>query len=351
MNDVLMNVTLGGFVGMLLALGAALALLTLQKRWKRVRSAVAGLLVSYVTIVLILALTEGYFRFIYVDSGYPHGITLASARWQERYLHYNSDGFRDREWTAQDVAGKTVVLMLGDSFTLGWGIDDPADRFASVLAAHLGSDYAVINLGVGNTDTAIQLRILRDYLEAHPFIQPDVIVWQYLMNDIQFTATNVQGSLDPIYPPMPAIAQESYFANYVFWWYARPRAYLLTGFASDWDYVRAAYDNYVIWDLHQQEINALLGYIETLNVRLVTVIFPTLQDPVGSIAYVDRVAQAVQARGHDDILKLFDAAAAWNPRDMVVSAVDGHPSAAFSRYVGELLYEQFFSASAQSARP
>jgi hypothetical protein len=65
---------------------------------------------------------------------------------------------------------------------------------------------------------------------------------------------------------------------------------------------------------------------------------------VRSIAYVDRVAQVFEARGHTDILKLFDAAAVWNPRDLMVSARDTHPSPAFHRYVGDELYRRFFAS-------
>ncbi|MCC6802930.1 MAG: hypothetical protein IT319_08600, partial [Anaerolineae bacterium] len=62
-----------------------------------------------------------------------------------------------------------------------------------------------------------------------------------------------------------------------------------------------------------------------IGARLIVVIFPNMQDPVRSIAYVDRVAQVFEARGQRDILKLYDEVAAWSPQDIIVSPRDGHP--------------------------
>ena len=73
------------------------------------------------------------------------------------------------------------------------------------------------------------------------------------------------------------------------------------------------------------------------------VIFPNLQDPVGSIAYVDRVAQAFETRGQTEILKLYDLVAAQAPNEVIVSPRDAHPSVNLHHLVGGMIYEQFFA--------
>jgi hypothetical protein len=103
------------------------------------------------------------------------------------------------------------------------------------------------------------------------------------------------------------------------------------------------YDNPTIWNVHRQEIDDYIDYVDSIGARLIVVIFPNLQDPVKSIAYVDRVAQVFEAHGHHDILKLYDAVASWKPSDLVISPQDGHPSAAFSHYVGDTLYRLYFA--------
>jgi hypothetical protein len=309
-----------GIVGVILAAGAA------QRHWLRLRQIAAGLLLSYLTVLLLLAGAELYFRFIHYRS--ENNPTLASMNWKARFWQENTLGFRDVEWTAADLQGRTTVVVLGDSFAAGWGVNDPADRFSDVLAARLGQDYAVLNMAISGTSTPEQLDILR----AWPFGQPDVVILQYFLNDINYAALRL--GLLPQVPQVPPLARESWLANFIYWGITPQRDY--------WEWAYPAYDNVGIWEIHRAELDEFAAYAESLGSRLVVVIFPNMADPVGSIAYVDRVAQVFEARGQTDILRLFDAAAAWPLDELIVSRWDGHPSPAFHRYVGDTLYEQFF---------
>lgn len=274
----------------------------------------------------MLALGEIYFRYFHADS---EGV-MASRNWIARYWHENAAGFRDRDWSAADFADKVTVAVAGDSFAAGWGIADPADRFSDVLAALLGDDYAVFNLGITGTSTPQQLEALR---EGMP-VAPDVVILQYFLNDIEYATLSL--GLPIPERNRPTLVNESYLADYLF-------SRFNSGFGENyWLTEYASYDNFAIWDVHQQELNAFIDYVERIDARLIVVIFPNMQDPVGSIAYVDRVAQVFAARGYDEILKLFDEVARWQRQDLIVSPLDAHPSVAFHHRVGELIYEQFF---------
>ncbi len=315
----------------LAVIGGCLLAGTLQRRWRWLRTLSQGLLVSLVTITLLLAAGEFYFRYFYADT---EG-RLASNNWMERYWQTNSWGYRDREWTVSDWQGKTTVAVVGDSLTAGWGIADPADRFSDVLAAELGSDYAVFNLGVPGSSTPEQL----DTLKALP-VQPDVVIVQYFLNDIDYASLSLGLNLN--ITDIPPLAQESHLVDFV---YARANA----GFGHDyWALHYAAYDNPAIWAVHEGELNAFADYVESIGARLIVVNFPNLQDPVTSVAYVDRVAQVFEARGVTDILKLYDVAAAWQREDVIVSPRDAHPSVALHHYVGETLYARFFQTAGAS---
>ncbi|MEO8393202.1 MAG: SGNH/GDSL hydrolase family protein [Chloroflexota bacterium] len=316
------------------AAGLILAALALQRRSVRLRSIARGLLISYFFLLFIFGAGEIFFRFFYAES--ENVFTQASLNWMARYWQTNSLDYRDREWTPADYAGKKTVLLTGDSFAAGWGINNPADRFGDVLAAHLGSDYAVINLGVYGTATPEQLAKLK----AYPLKTPDVVIMQYFLNDIDYTL--LQKGLLPDPEPEPAWVKGSALMDFL---YVRLLSkFLDPKFNQDWWSVNYdAYDNYVLWDAHKQEIEDYIDYVESVHARLIVVIFPNMLDPVRSIPYVDRVAQVFQARGHNDILKLFDQAAAWSPQDRMVSPRDTHPSVAFHHLVGDLLYQQFFA--------
>src|SRR5688572_28969399 len=102
-----------------LLVGLALVLVALQKQWPRLRNIAAGLIVTWLTVGVIAGAGEAYFRFAYAASDTPMQWTLAGKNWIERYMHYNSLGFRDREWTPEELADKTVIFAVGDSFTEG----------------------------------------------------------------------------------------------------------------------------------------------------------------------------------------------------------------------------------------
>jgi GDSL-like lipase/acylhydrolase family protein len=191
--------------------GLALTALIIQKRWKRVRRVSSGLLISYFTILGFLALGEVYFHYFYAESNSV--ISLASENWMKRYWQVNSLGYRDREWTPADWQGEKTILVTGDSFAAGWGLENPADRFSNVLAAHLGDSYAVMNLGVYGTATPEQL----NFLENYPLKKPDVVLMQYCLNDIDYAELRL--GIQPKSAPIPDWAHDSYLGNYFFMHY------------------------------------------------------------------------------------------------------------------------------------
>ena len=90
----------------------------------------------------------------------------------------------------------------------------------------------------------------------------------------------------------------------------------------------------------------MIDYVDGMGARLIVVIFPNLQDPVGSIAYVDRVAQAIQATGHDEVLTLYGDVASLGSENVIVSRRDAHPNEMFHHLVAQRIYETFFESSA-----
>ena len=141
----------------------------------------------------------------------------------------------------------------------------------------------------------------------------------------------------PLFDRPPRLARESYLANFL---YARSNA----GFGSDyWDWEYGAYDHAAIWQAHQAELEAMVAAARRRDARLIVVLFPNMQDPVGSVPYIDRVAQVLVEQDVTDVLKLFDDVAAWEPEDVIVSPRDAHPSVAFHHFVGQKLYDLYFA--------
>ncbi|MEP7291765.1 MAG: SGNH/GDSL hydrolase family protein, partial [Chloroflexota bacterium] len=256
-------------LGCFAAAGVALAALALQRRSSRLRSVGRGLLITWFTALLLFATGEIYFRYFFAES--ENVFTGATTNWLARYWHTNSLGYRDRDWTPEAYAGKQTILVTGDSFTAGWGINNPADRFTDVLARDLGDRYAVINLGIYGTATPEQL----DLLKAYPLQDPDVVLMQYFLNDIDYTG--LQLGLLPTPAAKPEWTQGSYLLDFL---YVRLLSGLLDPQANVdwWEWNYAAYDNQGIWSIHQQEIEDYIDYVESIHARLIVVIFPNMLD-------------------------------------------------------------------------
>lgn len=94
----------------------------------------------------------------------------------------NSEGLRDAEHSHEKPAGRTRVLMLGDSFVLGWGVaeEDGIPRNLDRMLNRDGNAYEVINMGVGNYNTAMEADLFEwKGLAFHP----DIVVLVYFVND------------------------------------------------------------------------------------------------------------------------------------------------------------------------
>lgn len=161
------------------------------------RSRVAGLLLVCVSALISLLLVEAYFRVFdpqpivprYVETS-EYGIrkNIANVRGEmivPEYRHNvttNSQGFRGtKEYSVEKPSGVYRVIVLGDSVTLGHGVEDD-QTYAAVLERELSKTRPteVINMGVSGFGTAEELIQLQHIGLAY---QPNLIVLGYFPND------------------------------------------------------------------------------------------------------------------------------------------------------------------------
>lgn len=83
----------------------------------------------------------------------------------------NSEGFRG------PITEKKPILFLGDSFTLGYGVND-GEEFPQLVGQALG--VQVLNRGIGNSGQAHWLKFLEKEAQRY---DPRIVVLQFLGND------------------------------------------------------------------------------------------------------------------------------------------------------------------------
>jgi hypothetical protein len=132
-------------------------------------------------------LIEGILRVGAIVAPRNQGIpTYNSQLWERRYVQYNYARFRDVEHSVSKNAQTRRLLIIGDSFAFGWGIQSIEDRFDFQLARRIKAKTQVtwetINISRGDTHTLDHIQFLKKGL----IYNPDVVILLYVFNDIDY---------------------------------------------------------------------------------------------------------------------------------------------------------------------
>ena len=98
---------------------------------------------------------------------------------ETRYYSTNELGFRKSSCTLSKENEKPNIVLLGDSFTFGIGVNDGFE-FASIMADKLKQDYNVINFGVGGWGLTQEIRV---FYEIAQFFEPEIAIIFFCNND------------------------------------------------------------------------------------------------------------------------------------------------------------------------
>jgi len=86
------------------------------------------------------------------------------------------DGFRNNKVKREN---KKKIIMLGDSMTLGWGAKRP---FSQILNDKI-LNYEVINAGIGNTNSIMQIsNFLENYSTKYEY---EIVILNFFINDFE----------------------------------------------------------------------------------------------------------------------------------------------------------------------
>jgi lysophospholipase L1-like esterase len=100
----------------------------------------------------------------------------------------NAAGFRMAEELPPAKRSEVRVLVLGDSFTFGMGVEADQTYAAGLerlLNANLSTDAEVLNLGVIGYGTLQEIELLRHYA----FLKPDVVIIGFFARDVFLAAS------------------------------------------------------------------------------------------------------------------------------------------------------------------
>lgn len=303
----------------------------------KARLVLSNLSLSLFALFLTFMVIEVYFKVFFAQSD-AYFFTLAAQNWQERYWQpVNSLGYRDREWSAQEVAGKLKVMVVGDSVAAGQGINDYRNRFSNRLNDLLGDDAVVFNVASSGWNTRQEIEAVVNY----PY-RPDILILTYFINDIEGSAYH-QGLQRPRLvkdpPPLlqPLIAN-SYALNFLYWRLVRFGQQ--EGQAAYLRWVTDTFNNPEVWWVHQQELQQVYAGAQAENIPLIVLVFPNVTSLAESRQITQPVLDFFQSRGVAtlDVATLLEGKP---PADLMASPVDAHPNEMVNLLVAEALYDKF----------
>lgn len=190
---------------------------------RRTRLIVGNSLITLCTLIVLGIAGETYFRFAYVGTD-SCGMTGPSMRWLARYVTTNRFGFRDHEWTTPKPADVLRVAFVGDSFTMGFGIERVEERFSGIIASRLaqeGRPIEVVTLARGGWETGDQLDTLGALGDS---LEIDEVVLCYCINDIDDLLAGA-ADITPVYPPATSLIniRDSFLLEFLYLRIVAPR--------------------------------------------------------------------------------------------------------------------------------
>ena len=194
----------------------------LHKNTQRHINILLAITTGAMALVMFFIPAEAYFRYVYEASD-GIGFLKIARKWHDRYVIFNGNYRRDREFTMEKPSGEIRIAAIGDSLTFGIGIENPADRLSNLLESKLikdGFNVAVYNLGISGSDTNDQI-IAFHQMEVFDF---DIVVWQYFMNDVNSATNSANAQITKNsqtrltkHPLAKYITDHSFFADFLYW--------------------------------------------------------------------------------------------------------------------------------------
>jgi len=300
-----------------------------------VKSKAKGLVANIVTLVVPLLVVLVFLEmvFMYIPQSHEGVLSKASQIWWEKYWQpVNTQGYRDKEIEAG--TNKTKVLVIGDSFAAGHGLENLDERFSDQLESKLGKDkYVVYNLGVSGSDTRDEAKRLMEFP-----VKPDVIVLQYFPNDIEkaarengLTLTGAEPYND-LHGPWATLVKRFYLPNFVYW--QLPHGSFGGTFES---FVQKSYTDSTILNAHFRDLNQMLAYRDSTNAKMYAVFVPFLFQLDKSAQYTRPVEDYLKVHGVK-VVTLTDGIAKIADKDRVVGKNDGHAGPAVNALMAERVY-------------
>ncbi len=245
----------------------------------------------------------------------------------------NKLGLRDPEptpdWNRNDKS--LAVLALGDSFTLGWGVE-AASAYPALLQHHCEGhlwDRTVVNAGIGNYNLE---QVAASAAKLIPATRPDAVLYGFYWNDSEPTQRE----------PDSWLARHSHLL--LFWRKVQVRLLHFGGNQQNsyLDYYASTFEGEG-WTRFEKAARDLSDWARLRKTTLYVALLPELRvpnDPKIKAIY-DKVEKLFRSLGAQTV-NLLGKLPPRGPEDYWVAPDDPHPNALAHHEIAKLIEKQFW---------
>lgn len=312
--------------------------LTRPDRLPRLRLVAGNLLIALCLLQGVGLLAETYYRFFDMETD-SYGVSLSSTRWTAMHVQLNELGHRDLPHTKEKPAGVVRVAFVGDSFTFGWGVDRPEDRFTDRIRARFreraGGAVEVFNAAENGWETGDQMKEVQRLIDDYAV---DEIVLCYCLNDIHDVLPPDLG-FRSLYPKDGHLLNTdgSYLLNHLYHRWVAHQSWEVTSY---FDRLATGYDDAASWGLQQSRLDWIANRCAEAGVTLRVAILPFVGTKETARAR-EKVASHFEAAG-EEVIDLGPAIAGHDASDLVINRYDHHPSVLAHRIYADAIWEAFY---------
>jgi lysophospholipase L1-like esterase len=314
-------------------------------RLSRGNAAALGLALALWSVPATVTALEVVFV-LFVDQSDAFNGTNVSKRWFRRYIDGQRNdggrGFRDRRTLDMPVPkGAKRIVVYGDSFVAGHGIQRMDDRFTERLERAFNADgverVQVHNLGEPGYEISMIEAIMQATLETYGAI--DVVIYCYMMNDIEGYDPRTEQFLREINSRAPThpLITRTYFLNWVYFRWQQLRTDAAVNY---FPHLKDSYST-PAWLSVAASLDRMKQRCEAKGVEFRLVVFPFMQDLGPDYPFRDAHQKLADwARDHNvPLIDMEPLLAAHRHEGLAVNAFDAHPNVHANKLIADAIYE------------
>jgi len=289
-----------------------------------------------ITLIIAIIICEIFFRIFPEKILGKGGIAFNS--WYKKYVSLNNEGFWDYNYEYN--SDKKTILVIGDSFSFGHGLNNFKNTYAKQLEKLMSNDnYRVINLSKCGWDMSNAYDIL---LKKGIKYKPQIVICQFYLNDIP---ANEYIKKLRYHSPFPKnihnyLFNKSYFYNFIIFTYNYIKEIL--GLKENFNQAQAELilNNSEQYQLFLELVIKTKNFCKEQNIDFIYILWPVITKNYVKFSKAYKKIEEDLLKEKINVINLDNYFQERKDKnDLILSVRDVHPSVKGHKLTSEIIFK------------